>query len=103
MLPANQYVIRLAGDADDEALRRLAALDSAAPLEHPILIGEIDGRAAAALDLDAKRAVADPFVPTATLLIQLRMRASALEAHALRPKVADRIRYAMRHVRPAPA
>ena len=103
MLPANQYVIRLAGDADEADLLRLAEIDSAAPLEHPILIGEIDGRAAAALDLDSRRAVADPFLPTAVLLSHLRMRAGALDEYARRPKVADRIRHAMRHVRVVPA
>jgi hypothetical protein len=103
MLPANQYVIRLAGDDDEADLLRLAEVDSAEPLEHPILIGEINGRAAAALDLDTKRAVADPFLPTAALLSHLRMRAGALEAHALRPKVADRIRHSMRRVRVVPA
>jgi hypothetical protein len=41
MFAANTYVIRLAGDADESALERLAQLDSAAPLEHPILVGEI--------------------------------------------------------------
>ena len=95
MLPAHTYVIRLAGDEDELALERLAEVDEAAPLEHPILVGEIDGEVAAALDLDSGRAIADPFVPTASLLIQLRMRAAAMEAYARRPNVADRIRAAL--------
>jgi len=53
MFPASTYVIRLAGDADEAALERLAQLDSAAPLEHPVLVGEIGGRVSAALDLDS--------------------------------------------------
>ena len=101
MYPANVYVIRLAGDADEEALARLAELDSAAPLEHPILIGEISGRLAAAIDLDTRRVVADPFQPTAALLTHLRMRAGAVDAYAHRPDVADRIRAAMRRNRMA--
>jgi hypothetical protein len=95
MFPANAYVIRLAGDHDDAALRRVAELDSAAPLEHPILVGEIDGRVAAALDLDSGRAIADPFVPTAALLINLRMRAASLDAYAREPRVSNRIRLAL--------
>jgi hypothetical protein len=95
MFAANTYVIRLAGDADEAALERLAQLDSAAPLEHPILVGEIDGRVAAALDLDSERAIADPFRRTAHLLAHLRVRAGAYEASMRMPDVADRIRAAM--------
>jgi hypothetical protein len=103
MFPANTYVIRLAGDADEAALKRLAQLDSAAPLEHPILVGEIEGRPAAALDLDTGRAVADPFQPTAHLLAHLRVRAGAFDAAARTPNVADRIRAAMARSRVAHA
>ena len=103
MFPANVYVIRLAGDADDEDLRALAELDSAAPLEHPILLGEIDGTPAAAIDLDSRRAISDPFKPTEKLLSHLRVRAAALDAYAQRPDVADRIRHAMRRYRVVPA
>ena len=101
MFPANTYVIRLAGDADESALERLAQLDSARPLEHPALVGEIDGRVAAGIDLDSGRAIADPFVRTATLLAHLRVRAAALEASMRTPDVADRIRAAMRRSRMA--
>ncbi|MGH2969242.1 MAG: hypothetical protein ACRDK0_09285, partial [Solirubrobacteraceae bacterium] len=89
MFPANTYVIRLAGDADEADLLRLADVDSARPLEHPILIGEIDGRAAAAIDLDEHRTVADPFLPTAALLVHLRMRAGAFDAYARAPSVSE--------------
>jgi len=103
MFPANAYVIRLAGDGDEADLRRIAELDSAAPLEHPILIGEIDGRAAAALALGERRAIADPFRPTAALLAHLRLRAASIEAHARMPSVADRIRAALAPRRQAAA
>jgi len=99
MFPANVYVIRLAGDSDEQALRDLALLDSAEPLEHPILLGEIDGKPAAAIDLDTRRAIADPFKPTAKLLSHLRVRAASLDAYAHRPDVADRIRHALRRTR----
>ena len=87
MFAADTYVIRLAGDADEAALERLAQLDSAAPLEHPILVGEIDGRVAAALDLDAGRAIADPFARTAQpagLPARPRRRPRGGHAHARR-------------------
>ena len=61
MLPANTYVIRQATVDDERALRGLAELDSQRPLDGPVLIGEIDGRAAAAISLADGRAVADPF------------------------------------------
>jgi hypothetical protein len=101
MFPASTYVIRLAGDADETALERIARLDSAAPLEHPILVGEIGGRVAAALDLDTGRAVADPFVRTSHLLAHLRVRAASFEAGVRMPNVADRIRAAMARNREA--
>ena len=51
MLPANTYVIRPATDDDQPALEALAELDSQRPLHRPALIGEIDGRPAAAISL----------------------------------------------------
>jgi hypothetical protein len=89
------YLIRLAGDHDEEALEALAEIDSAEPLEHPILIGEVDGRAVAALDLDTGRTIANPFLPTAAVLVHLRMRAAAIDDQARRPGVADRLREAL--------
>jgi hypothetical protein len=92
MYPANNHVIRLAGDADEAALERLAQLDSARPLEHPILVAEIRGEVAAAIDLDARRTIANPFQRTAQLRAQLQARADGLDAVARTPDVADRIR-----------
>jgi hypothetical protein len=95
MYPANSHVIRLAGDADEAALDRLAQVDSARPLEHPILVAEIEGRVAAAIDLDTRRTIADPFLRTALLRAQLRARAAAFDARARTPDVADRLRAAL--------
>jgi len=95
MFPASSHLIRLAGDADETALDRLAQLDSARPLEHPILVAEVDGAVAAAIDLDARRTIADPFKPTARLRVQLQARAAAFDAHARVPDVADRLRAAL--------
>jgi hypothetical protein len=101
MYPANNHMIRLAGDADEAALERLAQLDSARPLEHPILVAEIRGRVAAALDLDERRTIADPFQPTATLRAQLQARAGGTEAAARTPRVGERIRAALARNRTA--
>jgi hypothetical protein len=100
MLAANAYVIRLAGDHDEDELDRIAEVDSAEPLEHPILIGEIDGRPAAAIDLDSGRVIADPFQATEALVVHLRMRAIALEAYANEPSVANRLRAVFAPPRP---
>ena len=101
MFPANNHVIRLAGDADHEALERLAQLDSASPLAHPILVGEIRGSVVAAIDLDERRTIADPFQRTAQLRAQLQARAAAFDANARTPDVADRIRAALSRTRVA--
>ena len=101
MYPANSHVIRLAGDADESALERLAQLDSARPLEHPILVAEIRGDVAAAIDLDARRTIADPFQHTAHLRGQLQARAAAYDAKARTPEVEDRIRAALSRNRTA--
>ena len=103
MFPANQHVIRLAGDADEAALERLAQLDSARPVQHPVLVAELHGRVAAALDLDEKRTIADPFQPTAHLRALLQVRASAYDAVASTPNVSDRIRAALKRSRVAHA
>ena len=103
MFPATSHVIRLAGDADEAALERLAQLDSARPLQHPILVAEIRGQVAAALDLDEKRTIADPFQRTASLRALLHARAAAYDAAALTPEVAERMRAALAHNRVATA
>jgi hypothetical protein len=95
MYPANSHVIRLAADADEAALERLAQIDSARPLQHPILVAEIDGQVAAAIDLDERRTIADPFQRTGMLRGQLQARAASYDAHARTPDVAQRIRAAL--------
>ena len=95
MFPANNHVIRLAGDDDYAALERLAQLDSASPLEHPILVGEIHGSVVAAIDLDERRTIANPFERTSQLRAQLQARAGGIDANARTPNVAHRIRAAL--------
>jgi hypothetical protein len=100
MFGGNIYVIRLARDDDREALEALAKLDGKRPIRGRALVGEIDGRPAAAWSLEDDRSIADPFRPTSHLLVQLRMRAHSLKTHERTPSVADRVR-AVVHAVPA--
>ena len=67
----------------DDDLIRLAALDSARPLQGPALVAEENGAIVAALCLSTGRGVADPFVPALHLLDLLRR----LAARRRRPAV----------------
>jgi hypothetical protein len=77
-------VIRRAVAADLDDLRYLAALDSARALLGDVLVAETDGVIHAAYSIDERRAIADPFVPTAELIELLEMRAAPLRE--ARPK-----------------
>jgi hypothetical protein len=87
MFAANAYVIRHVAGAE-----RLAELDSQRPLTGPALVGEIEGRPAAAISLADGRIVADPFQHTSALVAQLRMRAHALSEHERTPSLSERLR-----------
>jgi hypothetical protein len=91
MLPANSYTIRPATDADAETLRRIALLDARRPLGGRILLAEDDGVTVAALSIDERRSIADPFEPTATALALLRARADALLGHERAPSLRERL------------
>jgi len=69
--------IRRSSDADQRQLRELAELDSAAPIAGPVLIAEVDERPVAAISLDGRREIADPFVPTRDLVELLRAARAA--------------------------
>jgi hypothetical protein len=101
MFPSNGHIIRLAGDDDAHALRRLAELDSSTAPAGRILIAEHDGVAVAALAIDEGRVIADPFRHTGVALALLRMRANALDAYDRMPTVRERIIAALRVARPA--
>jgi hypothetical protein len=70
-LMTTPITIRRSSDADAPMLRELAELDSARPMEGPVLMAELGGRPVAAISLDGRRAIADPFVPTERLLSTL--------------------------------
>ena len=68
-------VLRPATSVDTADLERLAALDSARPLEGDVLLAYAGGDVRAALSLESGRAVADPFYPSAELVDLLRAAA----------------------------
>ena len=72
----NPITIRQSSDSDASDLRRLAELDSARPLSGPALIAEHGGHAVAAVSLDERRSIADPFLPTANVVEMLVKLAS---------------------------
>ncbi len=65
-------LIRSVSAGDERALLRLAALDSALPLDDAELIAEVGGEIRAAMGAGG-RAIADPFAPTAGLVAQLHL------------------------------
>lgn len=91
MYASNSYIIRLATDADAEALGRLAALDGQPPLEGSVLVGELHGDIVAALSLSDERSIADPFRPSAHLQATMRVRARGLAAVEHMPSLRDRL------------
>jgi hypothetical protein len=74
--------IRYAGSSDDPALWRLAALDSAAVPQPPLLVAEVDGELHAALSLWDGSAIADPFRKTEALIELLVLRAAHIQSAA---------------------
>jgi len=92
----HDMVLRYDRATDEDALRRLAALDSVRPLKGRALVAEVEGRPVAALGLLDRRVVADPFEHTADAVELLRYRARRLEsAPAERPRLRDRLRHAV--------
>ena len=68
-------VLRPATSADTANLERLAALDSARPLDGEVLLAAAGGEVRAALSLETGRVVADPFWPSGELVELLRAAA----------------------------
>jgi hypothetical protein len=71
--------VRYAVGDDEQALARLAQLDSASPTHGPALVAESGTRILAALPLGSGRAIADPFEPTAELVALLEFRRAQLQ------------------------
>lgn len=83
MTSADHIIIRRAQQSDDEALRRLAALDSARVPAGDVLLAEVDGELRAALGVRGREVVADPFHATAGLVELLAARAASVRASTL--------------------
>jgi hypothetical protein len=66
--------LRICREPDADALLRLAERDCAAPLSGAVLGAEVHGELVAAVSLESRRVVADPFRPTADVVELLRRR-----------------------------
>ncbi|MEA2317083.1 MAG: hypothetical protein QOD44_1272 [Solirubrobacteraceae bacterium] len=78
-MTAGTITIRHARAADRPVLARLAVLDGARPVRGgTILVAETDGALHAAWSVEERRAIADPFAPTAQEVALLRARARQL-------------------------
>jgi hypothetical protein len=71
----NSVTIRHIGPGDVEALRRLASMDSSREPTGEILVADVGGELWAAISVDDRHTVADPFHPTRELVSLLRERA----------------------------
>jgi hypothetical protein len=82
--------IRRATAADAFAVRRLAAIDSAAPPTGDVLLAEMGNELWAAVAVESGAAIADPFRPSADLIELLRFRAERMRGgeHAHRGALA---------------
>ncbi len=75
---ASALTLRYAVPADADALDRLAQLDSRRAPRGVVLVAEVGGELWAAISLDDRHAVADPFRPTGELVALLLERARQL-------------------------
>jgi|SRR5215203_5282077 len=71
-------LIRPAAETDAGTLKRLAQLDSSSVLDGDVLLAEVDGRVLAALRVDDRVYVADPFARTSDLVDLLAARADRI-------------------------
>jgi hypothetical protein len=88
--------VRRSTPADQRALERLAALDSAPTPSGPALVAVADSRMLAALPLGSGRPIADPFEPTAAVVALLELRAAQLAGAPERRGWTERLRSLIR-------
>jgi hypothetical protein len=74
-----EILIRYARPDDQRALERLAGRDSQPLPDGELLVAETGGEIRAALPLNGRRPVADPFHPTAELVRLLEVRRGQLK------------------------
>jgi hypothetical protein len=82
----NGLKIRPATDADAVALHELAVLDSQVWDRGDALVAEVEGELWAALPLDGRPPVANPFRATADLVALLQLRREQLAQAQARPR-----------------
>jgi hypothetical protein len=86
-----EITIRRSTEADQDAIHRLAELDSGQVPRGPAMLGFVCDELRAAVALDNGASLADPFQPTAELVELLRVRANqrngrtSVALSALRP------------------
>ena len=76
----NEIVLRRAFPDDESQIALIAALDEENRPEGQLLLAEVDGRIVAAVSIDGRGSIADPFVPTVELVELLRDRARQLRS-----------------------
>jgi hypothetical protein len=91
MIAANAYRIRFATASDADTLNSLAERDAQDPLVGRVIIGHLDGTAAAALSLHDGRVIADSSRPTDRVVAALRMRAGAIHSFETTPSLRERL------------
>lgn len=64
----------MATSEDARTLKRLADVDSAAPLTGQVMLAEVDGKCLAAMSLDTGSMTANPFKRTAAIVAHLHMQ-----------------------------
>jgi hypothetical protein len=74
-----EILIRFARPDDQHALTRLAGRDTQPVPDGELLVAEANGEIRAALPLDGRRPVADPFHPTTELVHLLEVRRGQLK------------------------
>jgi hypothetical protein len=91
--------IRMAGSYDSGAVRRLAALDGAAPLTGRVMLAETDRAPVAAVSLESGAVAADPFRHSAEAVRVLMLRRSQINdrGHEVAPARSSRRRRADVH------
>lgn len=85
----SELTLRICCEADGDALRVLAERDTARVPAGRVLAAQVGGRIVAAISLDTRRVIADPFLPTADAVELLRRRAAQIR-RAERPRLRRR-------------
>jgi hypothetical protein len=96
--PHGPFELRPATDADLPSLLGVAGRDSSVVPDGPLLLAEVAGTVIAAIGLENRRVIADPFWPTARAVDALQ---AAAAEHNPWPSRMARLRAALGAARPA--